>query len=75
MFYFSNPTQAFNQSDYLAVAKIDQEKTALEKASPKAKKFMLISACNAILREREILKLPSDGSDWLIKKKPKVFML
>jgi hypothetical protein len=40
------------KSDYLAVAKIDQEKTALEKASPKAKKFMLISACNAILRRR-----------------------
>jgi hypothetical protein len=73
MFYFS--TQAFNQKDYLA-AKNRSEKDCLGKKKPKAKKFMLISACNAILRaEREILKLPPlDGSDWLIKKKPKVFM-
>jgi hypothetical protein len=50
MFYFSILLRPLIKSDYLAVTKIDQEKTALEKASPKAKKFMLISACNAILR-------------------------
>ena len=73
-FYFSNTTQAFNstpESDYLAVAKIDQEKTPLEKSMARGKEVyadfcMLCHLASGKGDSKNFHTL--DGSDWLSKK-------
>jgi mono/diheme cytochrome c family protein len=71
-FYFSNSTQAFNQkSNYLTVAKIDQEKTALEKSITEGKEVYadFCMQCHLASGKGDSKNFPPlDGSDWLIKK-------
>lgn len=73
-FYFSNTTQAFtlNQEiDYLAVAKIDQEKTALQKSIANGKEIYadFCMQCHLANGKGDSKNFPPlDGSDWLSKK-------
>ncbi len=75
-FYFSNTTQAFylnstQESDYLAVPKIDQEKTALEKSMAKGKEVYadFCMQCHLANGKGDSKNFPPlDGSDWLSKK-------
>lgn len=78
-FYFSNSTQAFNQkSNYLTVAKIDQEKTALEKSITEGKEVYadFCMQCHLASGKGDSKNFPlltvQIGSS---KKRPKVFML
>lgn len=73
-FYFSNTTQAFtlNQEiEYLAVAKIDQQKTALEKSIANGKEVYadFCMQCHLANGKGDSKNFPPlDGSDWLSKK-------
>jgi mono/diheme cytochrome c family protein len=75
-FYFSNPTQAFTlapdqESNYLAVAKVNQEKTALEKSIAQGKEVYadFCMQCHLASGKGDSKNFPPlDGSDWLVKK-------
>lgn len=73
-FYFSNTTQAINltpESDYLAVAKIDQEKTPLEKSMAQGKEVYadFCMQCHLPNGKGDSTNFPPlDDSDWLSKK-------
>lgn len=73
-FYFSNTTQAFTlnqESNYLAVAKIDQEKTVLEKSMAKGKEVYadFCMQCHLASGNGDSKNFPPlDGSDWLSKR-------
>ncbi|EIA10031.1 c-type cytochrome [Flavobacterium frigoris] len=73
-FYFSNTIQAFTlhkESDYLAVAKVDQEKTALEKSIANGKEVYadFCMQCHLASGKGDSKNFPTlDGSDWLSKK-------
>jgi mono/diheme cytochrome c family protein len=76
IFYFPNPTQALNlvhdqESDYLAVAKVYQEKTPLAKSMAKGKEVYadFCMQCHLVNGKGDSKNFPPlDGSDWLIKK-------
>jgi mono/diheme cytochrome c family protein len=73
-FYFSNQTQAFTsdqESDYLAVAKVTQEKTPLEKSIAEGKEIYadFCMQCHLVNGKGDSKSFPPlDGSDWLTKK-------
>ena len=77
LLYFSNPTQAFNlaqdqQIDYLAVAKVNQEKTPLAKSMAKGKEVYadFCIRCHLANGKGDAKNFPPlDGSDWLANKK------
>jgi mono/diheme cytochrome c family protein len=76
IFYFPNPIQALNlvhdqESDYLAVAKVYQEKTPLAKSMAKGKEVYadFCMQCHLVNGKGDSKNFPPlDGSDWLIKK-------
>ena len=74
-FYFSNQTQAFTsnqKNDYLAVAKVYQEKTPLEKSIAQGKEVYadFCMQCHLVTGKGDSKNFPTlDGSDWLKNKK------
>jgi mono/diheme cytochrome c family protein len=73
-FYFSNQNQSFTsdqESDYLAVAKVTQEKTALEKSIAEGKEIYadFCMQCHLVNGKGDSKSFPPlDSSDWLTKK-------
>jgi mono/diheme cytochrome c family protein len=74
MFYFSNPAQAFTsdqKNDYLTFAKINQEKTPLEKSIAQGKEVYadFCMQCHLVNGKGDSKSFPPlDGSDWITKK-------
>jgi mono/diheme cytochrome c family protein len=79
VFYFSSTTQAYNLApdqgiEYLVVAKINQEKTALEKSIAKGKEVYadFCMQCHLANGKGDSKNFPPlDGSDWLVNKNTK----
>jgi mono/diheme cytochrome c family protein len=73
-FYFSNTTQDLilnQESDYLAVAKVNQENTPLAKSIAKGKEVYtdFCMQCHLVNGKGDSKNFPPlDGSDWLAKK-------